>query len=101
MSDYPIGHIMLWNLSGSKIKEKGIDFYKLLNNYNEMTKEYNQKLENPSPEKTFFGILDGQQRTQSLYLGLRGYLKLKVFRARKDNADSYREKYLYINYYLY
>ena len=97
MSDYPIGHIMLWELNGKSIKEKGIDFYKLLGNYNEMTKDYNQKLENQSPEKTFYGILDGQQRTQALYLGLRGYLKLKVYRARKDNANSYREKYLYLN----
>ena len=97
MSDYPIGHIMLWELSGEVLQTKGIDFYRLLTHYDEMLNEYNEKVENPSPEKTFYGILDGQQRTQSLYLGLRGYLKLKIYRARKDNASSFKEKYLYIN----
>ena len=97
MSDYPIGHMMLWELDGSKINEKGIAFYKLLNNYNEMIPENNEKLENPSPDKTYFAILDGQQRTQSLYIGLRGYLKLKLYKARKNNIDSYKNKYLYIN----
>lgn len=97
MSNYPIGHIMLWELNGEALQAKGIDFYKLLTHYDEMLNEYNEKVENPSPEKPFYGILDGQQRTQSLYLGLRGYLKLKVYRARKDNVSSYKEKYLYIN----
>lgn len=97
MCDYPIGHMMLWKLDGSNINEKGIAFYKLLNNYNEMIPENNEKLENPSPEKTFFAILDGQQRTQSLYIGLKGYLKLKLYRARKNNVDAYKNKYLYID----
>lgn len=97
MSDYPIGHIMLWELDGKSIKEKGLDFYKLLTHYDEMIKDYNEKVENPSPEKSFYGILDGQQRTQALFLGLRGYLKLKIYRARKDNVSSYKEKYLYMN----
>ena len=97
MSDYPIGHIMLWELSGEVLKTKGIDFYRLLTHYDEMLNKYNEKIENPSPEKSYYGILDGQQRTQSLYLGLRGYLKLKIFRARKDNVNSFREKRLYIN----
>lgn len=97
MSNYPIGHIMLWELDGEALQAKGIDFYRLLTHYDEMLNEYNEKVENPSPEKSFYGILDGQQRTQSLYIGLRGFLKLKVYRARKDNVSSYREKYLYIN----
>ena len=97
MSEYPIGHMMWWKLDGSKINEKGITFYKLLNNYNEMIPENNEKLENPSPDKTYFAILDGQQRTQSLYIGLKGYLKLKIYRARKNNVESYKNKYLYIN----
>ena len=97
MSDYPIGHMMLWELDGSKINEKGIAFYKLLNNYNEMIPENNDSLDNPSPNKKYYAILDGQQRIQSLYIGLRGYLKLKLYRARKKNADSYKNKYLYIN----
>ncbi len=97
MCNYPIGHIMLWELDGKSIKEKGLDFYKLLTHYDEMIQEYNEKVENPSPEKSFYGILDGQQRTQALFLGLRGYLKLKIFRARKDNVNSYKEKYLYLN----
>ena len=69
----------------------------MLNNYNEMIPENNEKLENPSPDKTYFAILDGQQRTQSLYIGLKGYLKLKIYRARKNNVESYKNKYLYIN----
>ncbi len=97
MSSYPIGHMMLWDLNGKSIKNKGLDFYHLLSHYDEMFSEYNQKLENPSPEEKFYGILDGQQRTQSLFLGLKGYLKLKIYRARKDNVNSYKEKYLYIN----
>jgi len=97
MSDYPIGHMMLWELNGTKIKEKGIEFYKLLNSYNEKNPENNEKVSNASPRSTYFAILDGQQRTQSLYIGLRGYLRLKLYRARKSNDAAYKEKYLYIN----
>lgn len=97
LRSFPIGHMLLWKLDGKDIKDKGIDFYKFLDNYDEMNPEYNQKLENPSPNSTFYAILDGQQRTQSIFIGLRGYLRLKVYRARKDNVDSYKNKYLYIN----
>jgi len=97
LSEYPIGHMMLWKLSGRKVNEKGITFYKLLNHYDEKVPENNEKLENPSPDKTYYAILDGQQRTQSLYIGLRGYLKLKIYRGRKDKETSYKNKYLYLN----
>ena len=97
MRNYPIGHIMLWNLNGKSIKDKEVEFFKLISSYDEMLKKNNEKLENPSPDKTFYGILDGQQRTQALFLGLRGFLKLKIYRARKDNVSSYKEKYLYMN----
>ena len=32
LRSFPIGHMLLWKLDGKDIKDKGIDFYKFLDN---------------------------------------------------------------------
>lgn len=89
---YPIGNLLMWKLDGNKLKEKGIKFYKFLNEYNLSDGEYNNEIKNQSPDKEFLAVLDGQQRTQSLLLGLQG----KIIN-NKRKKDLYQKKTLYIN----
>ena len=95
---YPIGNFLIWKINGRKIKETGINFYKFLNNYDEFgPKHHGDKVSNESPDKEFMAVLDGQQRIQSLIIGLRGFLNLHIPGKWKNKPDSYIEKKLYIN----
>jgi len=95
---YPIGNFLIWKINGAKIKETEISFYKFLNNYDEFNpKHHGDKVSNESPDKEFMAVLDGQQRIQSLIIGLRGFLKVHIPGKWKNKASSYIEKRLYIN----
>lgn len=94
---YPIGNFLIWKINGEKIKKIGINFYKFLNSYDEFNPKHNEKISNESPEKEFMAVLDGQQRIQSLIIGLRGFLNLHIPGKWKNKANSYVEKKLYIN----
>ena len=94
---YPIGNFLIWRINGEKIKKTGISFYKFLSSYDEFSPKHNEKISNESPEKEFMTILDGQQRIQSLIIGLRGFLNLHLPGKWKNKASSYVEKRLYIN----
>lgn len=94
---YPIGNMLIWKLKGEDINKKGIKFYKFLTNYNEYSPDNNERLLGVEPNTTFYAVLDGQQRTQSLLIGLKGYLKLRKYRGKYDDPKAYEKKYLYIN----
>ena len=94
---YPIGNFLIWNLKGEDIKEKGIKFYKFLDNYNEFDPINNDEHQGYVNQANYYAILDGQQRTQALLIGLKGYLKLRKYRGQKNNPNAYLKNYLYIN----
>lgn len=94
---YPFGNFLIWNLKGKDIKEKGIKFYKFLDYYDELDPKNNDEYQGFISEANYLAILDGQQRTQSLLIGLKGYLVLKKYRGRKNNPNAYEKNYLYIN----
>lgn len=72
-------------------------FYNFLTNYNEHSPESNERLLGQDPKDTFYAILDGQQRTQALLIGLKGYLNLKKYRGKFDDPEAYQKNYLYID----
>lgn len=74
MRDYPIGTLLIWKTKSELKHRRFIDTYKIVTKFTElyMPKNNNCKLI----------VLDGQQRLQSLYIGLEG---------------SYNEKELYFN----
>lgn len=89
--------MLIWKLKGDDITKKGIRFYKFLTNYNEYSPEPNERLLSKEPNTTFYAVLDGQQRTQALLIGLNGYLKLRKYRGKYDDPKAYQKNYLYIN----
>ena len=94
---YPIGTMLIWKLKGENINKKNIRFYNFLQNYNEFNSENNNRLLNFEPNTTYYAILDGQQRTQSLIIGLNGFMKLRKYRGKYDDPESYKKNFLYIN----
>src|SRR5947199_6093345 len=69
MQHYPINSFLLWKVEGeTKSKFK---FYETLREYVEVHRIYNREFSTAGcPD--FYGILDGQQRLTSLYIGLKG-----------------------------
>lgn len=74
MREYPIGTLLVWK-TASQIKHR-----KFIDNWNDKLKLLDFFV--PTNEKAKMLVLDGQQRMQSLYIGLRG---------------SYNSKELYFN----
>lgn len=88
MREFPIGQILVWNIKGKYINEGKINFYNFLPKYDEQDNKINLNVEIPVEEEKEYGaILDGQQRIQSLIIGLNGSFK---------NKNSKKEKELYL-----
>lgn len=88
MRGYPIGQMLIWNIEGKKVKQSSVTFYDFLGKYDEKSDIYNSEAEGISEDKEYYAILDGQQRIQSLIIGLAGsYTK----------ARNKYQKELYIN----
>ena len=98
MEGYPIGTFLTWEITGKQINEKGaIKFYEFIKNYSEYDRKYNDLLKNPSNDKKYLAILDGQQRIQSLLIGLRGTYASHLFNKSYDKIESFPPKTLYLN----
>ena len=70
---------MFWRIKSDKIKE--YNFYHFIKDYHPQ-KNNNSRL-NPSGEREFTAILDGQQRLTSIYIGLYGSYTEKKKGAKK------------------
>lgn len=93
LSGYPIGSFLFWKIKSDKVKE--YNFYNFIKDYHPQ-KNNNSSL-NPSGEKEFIAILDGQQRLTSIYIGLYGSYTEKKKGAKKTTVDPFIKKYLYLN----
>lgn len=94
MRNFPIGSFLFWELKSTKAYE--YVFYSFLKNYDERTPNNVRKTSSfLHPE--IIGVLDGQQRLSSLYLGLQGShrQRLKYHKSKEDYA--YPETFLYLN----
>ncbi len=98
MNGYPIGTLLTWEISGEKINdENAIGFYEFIKNWSEYDNKFNALLKNVPNDKKFLAILDGQQRLQSLLIGLRGtYASHKANKPWKD-IKSFPARTLYLN----
>ncbi len=94
MRDYPIGAFLFWLVE----KEKGNDFqfYEFVKNYSEYNNSHNVKA-NLSGDSDIIGILDGQQRLTSLYIGLKGSYAYRTPKKQSKNPASYPVRKLYLN----
>jgi uncharacterized protein with ParB-like and HNH nuclease domain len=94
MRNYPIGSFLFWFVEKKKVGN--YQFYEFLRSYHERDKCHNPKA-SVSGQDDIIGILDGQQRLTSLYLGLLGSYAYKEPRKRWDNPQAFPSRQLYLN----
>ncbi|WP_420378796.1 DUF262 domain-containing protein [Gilvibacter sp.] len=94
MRNFPIGSFLFWELKA----EKAYDyvFYSFLKNYDGRRPNNVRKTGNfLHPE--IIGVLDGQQRLSSMYLGLQGTHRERLKYSRSQEDHAYPETALYLN----
>ncbi len=94
MRDYPIGSFLFWYVE--KKNTGKYQFYEFVREYHERNNCHNPKA-NVSGQDDIIGILDGQQRLTSLYIGLKGSYAYKEPRKRRDNPLAFPTRRLYLN----
>ena len=94
MRDYPIGSFLFWLVE--KRNTRNYQFYQFVRDYHQRDNSHNIKA-NVTGQDDIIGILDGQQRLTSLYLGLLGSYAYKEPRKRWDNPQDFPSRRLYLN----
>lgn len=96
MREYPINSLMLWEITSGEIK-KNYRFYSFLRKYIQRHGEMNEVL-NTNGGSDFYAIIDGQQRLNSLYIGLKGTYASKLpHKYWTFSEDNFPPKKLYLN----
>ena len=70
---FPIGSFLFWQVQPDKLK--AFTFYKFLRDYHDLTNRHNEELKGQELEQITYpinAVLDGQQRMNALYIGLKG-----------------------------
>lgn len=95
MRDYPIGTFLFWKVHDDT--RNNYVFYKFIQEYNEWANWRNER--GPSPELAgdITGVLDGQQRLNSLFVALQGSYAYRMPHARKNDPASYPRREFYLN----
>lgn len=79
LRNYPIGTLLFWEIDKNKVKEDKLRLLKFFNNSNDTI---NDEFNSLSPDKTYFLVLDGQQRMTVLNLIFNG--KFNYFSKKKE-----------------
>jgi uncharacterized protein with ParB-like and HNH nuclease domain len=95
MRNYPFGTFLFWSLSGIKAKNNYV-FYEFLKEYDQRS-PYNRRKTGTYFHDEIIGVLDGQQRLSSMYIGLMGTHTEKARYKRASNPDAYEKMRLYLN----
>ena len=104
MQEYPIGEMLIWDIGAKEVNSGGISFYKFLTEYERDVDTANETISTVKRDKEMLAVLDGQQRIQSLVLGLIGsytdsvkkgkkYLYLNLVERERDLMDDDTSKY--------
>lgn len=94
MRNYPFGTFLFWRLS--KESADSYVFYDFLTDYDERN-PYNRRKLGAFTHPEIIGVLDGQQRLSSMYIGFLGSHTEKTPHLRRNNPKAYEKKYLYLN----
>nr|WP_254905227.1 DUF262 domain-containing protein [Clostridium tyrobutyricum] len=95
MLGYPIGTFLFWGVQKSEANE--YTFYKFIQEYHQRDNCLNELAPKPEMKESIIGVLDGQQRLSSMYLGLQGSYAYKKPKARWDNDDAFPKRHFYFN----
>jgi hypothetical protein len=94
MRNYPFGTFLLWKLD--RKKADAYVFYEFLTNYDERD-PYNKRKTGAFSHEEIIGVLDGQQRLSSMFIGLMGTHTEKAPYKRRANQSAYETMSLYLN----
>ena len=94
MRNYPFGTFLFWKLS--KQNAENYVFYEFLTEYDERH-PYNQRKTGCFSHDEIIGVLDGQQRLSSLYIGLMGTHTEKAPYMHRANTAAFEQTCLYLN----
>ena len=94
MRNYPFGTFLFWKLQ--RKKAENYVFYDFLKEYDERS-PYNRRKTGAFLHDEIIGVLDGQQRLSSMYIGLMGTHTEKTKRKHSANPNAYEKTCLYVN----
>ena len=94
MRNYPIGTFLFWKLS-SKTANNYV-FYEFLREYDQRS-PFNRRKTGAFAHDEIIGVLDGQQRLSSMFIGLNGTHTEKARYKRATNDAAYQKMCLYLN----
>jgi len=94
MRGYPFGTFLFWKLSHERANE--YVFYKFKTAYDSRD-PFNERKTGAFTTNEIIGVLDGQQRLSSIYVGLQGSHTEKGYRKRANRPDAYEQTQLYLN----
>lgn len=94
MRDYPIGSFLFWSVD--RANSGKYQFYEFMRDFSDLDNWHNAKA-SVTGQEDIIGVLDGQQRLTSLYLGLMGSFAYKEPRKRWDNPSAFPKRRLYLN----
>jgi len=100
MQDYPINTFMFWQVNSDEIKNQ-FRFYDFLIKYVEYEGGNNREKPMRSNYKDFNAVIDGQQRLNSLYIGLKGSYAFRQYIKNKkkyhNDENNYPTRKLYLD----
>jgi uncharacterized protein with ParB-like and HNH nuclease domain len=94
MRNYPFGTFLFWKLHKKKASQ--YVFYDFLTEY-DARDPYNKRRQGSFTHDEIFGVLDGQQRLSSMYVGLLGSHTEKAPYKHWDNPHAFEKMHLYLN----
>lgn len=94
MRGYPIGTFLFWKLKGEHANN--YTFYQFIQEYKERFTK-NEIAPKPETRDEILGVLDGQQRLNSMYIALQGSYAYKKSRARWDNPHAFPKRSFCLN----
>lgn len=95
MRGYPIGTFLFWFVkAGAK---DNYTFYKFIQDFHERDRPWNELAPKPDLRDEFIGVLDGQQRLNSMYVALQGSHASRRKHGRWIDDNAFPQRFLYID----
>ena len=95
MRDYPIGTFLFWMVE--EAKQNDYSYYEFIRNYHEKDNWKNSLAAKPHLPDELVGVLDGQQRLNSMYVALQGTYAYKRPRVWENNPNAYPVRQFFLN----
>lgn len=95
MRDYPIGTFLFWMVEAAR--QNDYSFYEFIREYHARDNWMNTLAAKPHLPDELVGVLDGQQRLNSLYVALQGTYAYRRPRVWFNNPNAYPVRKFYIN----